>query len=155
MQTPLESSSEVAETPIPDEVIHLMEDLDSTPLDFSQIRWCSIRFTLAWLYRMKALAISYMWWPGIDKEMEHYRKECPSTRKDPLPLPLHPWSLPGKLGSRINYAGLMEGKMFLLIVNALSRWIEVQFTTSATSSVTIELLRKSFATMATQSPHIR
>ena len=32
--------SEVAETQIPAEVIHLMEHLDSTPLDFSQIcRW--------------------------------------------------------------------------------------------------------------------
>ena len=108
--------------------------------------------------RMKALARSYMWWPGMDKEIERYVKgcqDCQSTRKDPPPLPLHPWSLPGKPWSRISlchgvvshYAGPMEGRMFLLIVDAHSRWLEVHCTTSATSSMTIELLRKSFATM--------
>ena len=43
--------------------------------------------------RMKALARSYVWWPGMDREIEHYVKECSdcqSTQKDPSSVPLHP-----------------------------------------------------------------
>ena len=39
------------------------------------------------------------------------------------------------------------GKMFLLIIDAHSRWLEVHMTSSSTSSATIELLRRSFATL--------
>ena len=41
----------------------------------------------------------------------------------------------------------MEGKMFLLMMDAHSKWMEVHSTNSATSTATIELLRKSFATL--------
>ena len=56
--------------------------------------------------------------------------------------PEKPWSR-----VHIDYAGPMEGKMFLLIVDAHSKWLEVHSTNSATSTATIELLRKSFATL--------
>ena len=102
--------------------------------------------------RMKALARSHMWWPGMDKEIEQHVKECSncqSTLKDPPPVPLHPWFWPEKPWSRvhIDYAGPMEGKMYLLMVDAHSRWMEVHSDTSARSTATIELLQKSFATL--------
>ena len=104
------------------------------------------------MVRMKALARSYMWWPGMDKEIEQHVKQCSdcqTTRKDPPPVPLHPWTWPEKPWSRIHidYAGPMEGKMFLLMMDAHSKWMEVHSTNSATSTATIELLRKSFATL--------
>jgi len=101
--------------------------------------------------RMKSLARGYMWWPGLDKDTEECVKEChicQSTRKSLPVVPLHPWSWPGKAWSRvhIDYARLVEGKMFLLIVDAYSKWLEVHATSTSTSA-TIELLRKSFAAL--------
>ena len=47
----------------------------------------------------------------------------------------------------IDYAGPLEGKMFLLIKDAYSRWLEIHITNTSTSTATIELLRKSFASL--------
>ena len=65
-------------------------------------------------------------------------------------VPLHPWAPADKPWSRIHidYAGPMEGnKMFLLVVDGHSRWSEIHPTSSATSAATIELLRRSFASL--------
>ena len=60
---------------------------------------------------------------------------------------MHPWSWPDRPWSRIHvdYAGPFEGKMFLLIIDAHSKWLEVHMTNSSTSTATIEPLRKTFA----------
>ena len=65
----------------------------------------------------------------------------------PPSAPLHPWARPEKTWSRvhIDYASPLEGKMFLLITDAYSKWLEVHCTNTSTSAVTIELLRKSFS----------
>ena len=102
--------------------------------------------------RMKSLARSYFWWPGMDREIEQCVKRCTvcqSSRKDPPVAPLHAWSWPEKPWTRvhIDYAGPMEGKMFLVIVDAHSKWMDIHITNSSTSSVTIELLRKTFAAL--------
>ena len=102
--------------------------------------------------KMKSLARSYLWWPGMDKAIEECVKKCDvcqQTRKDPPTTPLHPWVWPDKPWTRvhIDYAGPLEGKMFLLIADAHSKWIEIHATSSSTSSTTIELLRKTFASL--------
>ena len=101
--------------------------------------------------RMKGLARCYVWWPGIDKEMELCVKSCEAcqvNQKTPPNVPLHPWSWPSKPWSRvhIDYAGPFMGKMFLLVIDAYTKWLDVHVTTTSTSTVTIELLRKSFST---------
>ena len=88
----------------------------------------------------------------MDKDIETYVKKCTicqTTRKDPPAAPPHPWSPPEKPWTRvhIDYAGPLEGKMFLLITDAHSRWLEIHPTNTSTSSATIELLRKSFASL--------
>ena len=45
----------------------------------------------------------------------------------------------------IDYAGPMYGKMFLLMVDANTKWLEVDVTSSSTSAATIDLMRNSFA----------
>ena len=75
------------------------------------------------IVRMKSLARGYMWWPGMDKEIEVCVKECTTCqteRKMPPTVPLHPWARPSKPWSRIHvdYAGPLEGKMLLVIVDA-------------------------------------
>ena len=45
----------------------------------------------------------------------------------------------------VDYAGPFLGKMFLRIVDAYSKWIDVRPTNVATSEATIEKLRVTFA----------
>ena len=102
--------------------------------------------------RMKRLARGYMWWPGIDQELEECVKTCATcqlNRKTPSVIPLHPWAWPNKPWSRvhIDYCGPFQGKMFLLMIDAHSKWLEVHMTNSSSSAITISLLRKSFATL--------
>ena len=102
--------------------------------------------------RMKSLARGYVWWPRIDQELEHCVKSCEQcqiNRKAPPVSPLQPWSWPTRPWSRvhIDYAGPFFGKMFLLLIDAHSKWLEVHMTTSSTSTTTISLLRKSFASL--------
>ena len=102
--------------------------------------------------RMKMLARQYVWWPGIDKEIENSVKSCipcQESRKAPPQAPLHPWEWPEKPWVRIHvdYAGPFMGHMFLVIVDAHSKWMEVYPTTSSSSQVTIEKLRMCFASL--------
>ena len=101
--------------------------------------------------RMKMLARSYVWWPNMDCELENKVKachECQLNRHSPPDAPLHPWEWPEKPWSRlhIDNAGPISGKMFLVVVDAHSKYMEVQVVNSATSSSTIEKLRTIFAT---------
>ena len=99
---------------------------------------------------MKALARSYVWWPGINQEIEERVKACNScqrTRHNPAPAPLHPWEFPNQPWERLHadYAGPFEGKMFLIVIDAYSKWLEVIPVSAANSSVTIEHLCNTFA----------
>ena len=101
--------------------------------------------------RMKSLARSYVWWPNMDKELEAMVKtciQCQLNRKSPPASPLHPWDWPERPWSRLHadYAGPFMGKMFLVVVDAYSKWLEVKTVDSATSQRTIQLLRSMFAT---------
>ena len=101
--------------------------------------------------RMKGLARSFMWWPGMNTELEAKVKTCPlcqQHRKAPPPAPLHPWEWPQRPWSRLHadYAGPFMGRMFLVVVDSHSKWLEVIPAPSATSATTIELLRTVFAT---------
>ena len=102
--------------------------------------------------RMKSLGRTYMWWPGMDREIEEYVKGCTvcqMSRKDPPVAPFHSWAWPERPWTRvhIDYAGPMEGRMFLVIMDAHTKWMEVHSTSSSTSTATIELLRKTFASL--------
>ena len=55
--------------------------------------------------------------------------------------PSEPWSR-----LHLDYAGPLQGKIFLVIVDAHSKWMDVIPVPSATSAVTIEKLRSLFAT---------
>ncbi|XP_016335635.1 uncharacterized protein K02A2.6-like [Sinocyclocheilus anshuiensis] len=100
--------------------------------------------------KMKGLARSYFWWPGMDKEVEKESQlceECMKHRKMPPVAPLHPWEWPETPWSRIHvdYAGPFLGKMFLVIVDAHSKWMDIYPMNSSTSQATIEKLRQSFS----------
>ena len=79
------------------------------------------------MVRVKRIARSYAWWPGVDKDIEELVKTCNScqqVQKSPESAPLHPWIWPSKPWVRIHldFAGLFEGKMFLIAVDGFSKW---------------------------------
>ena len=100
--------------------------------------------------KMKAIARSYIWWPGIDKEIELAAKSCSGcqlTQREPSTVPVHPWEWPSLPWQRIHidFAGPFLNSMFLVVVDAHSRWLEVERMSSTTSEKTIETLQMLFA----------
>ena len=55
--------------------------------------------------KMKAIARSYIWCPGIDKEIELTAKACPGwqlTQREPSTVPVYPWEWPSLSWQRIH-----------------------------------------------------
>ena len=101
--------------------------------------------------RMKSLARSVAWWPGIDADLERMVKDCHECQincKSTAPAPLHPWEWPTRPWARIHidFAGPFLGKQFLVVVDAHSKWLEVVSVPNLTSQTTIDTLRSIFAT---------
>ena len=101
--------------------------------------------------KMKALARCYIWWPGMDSEIDNLVKSCSlcqQSRPAPAVAPLHSWEWPSEPWSRLHldFAGPFMGHMFLILVDAHSKWLDVHLMQSITSSNTIEKLRMVFAT---------
>ena len=102
------------------------------------------------MVKMKTLARSYVWWPGIDREIEKLTKSCSGCityKKNPPEAPIHPWEFPSKPWSRIHidFAGPFLGSMYLIIVDAYSKWPIVKIMKTTTSSKVVEELRTVFA----------
>ncbi len=100
--------------------------------------------------RMKALARSYIWWPGIDAQIEQVTKSCQGcseTRNKPPTAPLHPWTWPTTAWQRIHidFAGPFMKRMFFIIVDAHSKWPEVCIMKSTTAEKTVQALREIFS----------
>ena len=99
---------------------------------------------------MKEITCSYAWWEEIDKDIEALVKSCKScqtVRNSPLMAPLHPWLWLTKPWQRIyvDFAGLFQRRMYLLVSDAHSKWPEIIELKSTTANKTIEELRKLFA----------
>ena len=62
---------------------------------------------------MKNIARSYLWWPGLDTEIEDKVKSCKVCQFHRA-APLHPWEGPEKSWSRIHidHAGPFMGQLF-------------------------------------------
>ena len=101
--------------------------------------------------RMKSRALMLMWWPNINKNIENKVKSCSVCQESrPLPptAPLQPWYWPDRPWSRlhIDYAGPMKSKMFLVVIDAYSKWLDVFSVTLANSESTIDKLHIQFVT---------
>ena len=86
--------------------------------------------------RMKSLARGHIWWSGIDKEIEEKAKRCSTCQIHQRTPPQVP---PTSLGmatstmvlNRIDYASPFMGKMFLLIIDAHSKWLDIHIPNSS------------------------
>ena len=69
------------------------------------------------------------------------------NHQSPPKAPLHPWKWPCKPWARlhIDHAGSFRGRVFLVVVDAHSKWIIVQIVKSTSSDSKIAVLRNLFA----------
>jgi hypothetical protein len=93
--------------------------------------------------KMKSIARSYVWWPGIDHEIEHLAKACTGCQQiqtSPGFAPLHHYEWPSAPSERIriDFAGPFVGSMFMIVVEAYSKWPEICMMNSTTSGHTID-----------------
>uniref|UniRef100_A0A1B0CFC4 RNA-directed DNA polymerase n=1 Tax=Lutzomyia longipalpis TaxID=7200 RepID=A0A1B0CFC4_LUTLO len=103
------------------------------------------------MVNMKAIARSYMWWPGIDAQIETKVKQCERcqvVRNSPPRAPLcsdeelhKPWER-----LHLDFAGPVKGVTYLIVVDAMSKWLEVKIVRSQSSKEVIRILRELFAT---------
>lgn len=97
---------------------------------------------------MKAEARSWVWWPKMDQDISELTKSCSICFKNfqKPPSPVLSWPNTGKPWSRlhIDYAGPVDNKYFLVIVDSHTKFMDIHVSSSVTSSVTIGMLRKSF-----------
>ena len=100
--------------------------------------------------KMKQLARRYVWWPGLDSELEDLARGCSACvekRSAPPRSTLHPWEPTSGPWERVHvdFAGPFQGTMILIVVDSYSKWIEAVTMKTTTAGRTVEELRKMFA----------
>ena len=100
--------------------------------------------------KMKAIARSFVWWPGMDKQIENCDQQCSKCQEflhSPPKVAFHPCEWPQKPWSciHIDHAGLFLGHQYLLVIDAHSKWMEVVIVSSTSSEVTIRKLTEIFS----------
>ncbi|XP_060110918.1 uncharacterized protein K02A2.6-like, partial [Heteronotia binoei] len=103
------------------------------------------------IVRMKALARSYVWWPGMDEEIEGWVRRCQpcqESRPNPPSAPVHRWESNGRPWSRLHldFAGPHQGQLFFILVDAHTKWLEVIPVTSTSTAAAVRALRRVLCT---------
>ena len=96
------------------------------------------------MVKRKALARQYMWWSKIDTAIEQQARTCKAFQATGKLLPRvtpRPWNWPSKPFQRIHvdFAGPFLAHIFLLIIDAYSKWLEVYRMFSSTTGRTIDV----------------
>lgn len=99
--------------------------------------------------RMKEISRSYFWWPGIDKDIEHITLNCMiclQNFKNPKKVKLTVWPQPPTVWHRLHadFLGPLYNKMYLVIVDAYSKWPEVFVMNNITAQKTIQMFKSIF-----------
>ena len=99
--------------------------------------------------KTKALARSYIWWPGIDSDIEAMIKSCNAcsfVKNAPPKNPTIPWVWTTRRMQRVHIDfAYKDGQNFFIFVDSYSKWLEVIPMNSTTSEKTIEVLQMLFA----------
>ncbi|UYV70463.1 K02A2.6-like, partial [Cordylochernes scorpioides] len=99
----------------------------------------------------KALARGLCWSPKMDGDIERMISSCAvclSCSHDPPKTDVYPWIWPSRPWSRlhIDHAGPFQGKLFLVVIDAYSKWIEAKIVSTTSTETTINSLKEIFAT---------
>lgn len=97
----------------------------------------------------KAIARSYFWWPGLDHEIEHSVAKCErcQVHRNMPASTGHSWITPANPWQRlhIDFAGPVDNRMFLILIDAHSKWPEAKVVRTTSSECAIKALRDIFA----------
>lgn len=103
------------------------------------------------IVKMKQIARSFFWWPGLDTEIEKLVDSCELCVKNRVKLnkvSTMQWPYPSEPWSRIHtdFLGPFYGHMLIVIIDAHSKWPEViNMKNNTTSKKTIEVFDSVFA----------
>ncbi|XP_063381271.1 uncharacterized protein K02A2.6-like [Cydia fagiglandana] len=100
--------------------------------------------------KSKALARSYVWWPGIDEALERTCLACTVCAvhaDDPPRATPCPWRCPAQAWSRLHldFMGPIAGKTYLVAVDATSKWLEIFPVPSTAAKFTVNKLSELFS----------
>ncbi|XP_059059126.1 uncharacterized protein K02A2.6-like [Achroia grisella] len=100
---------------------------------------------------MQSLARLHVYWSNIDKDIQNFSKHCKlcqSSKTNTNSAPVYPWGVPPEPWHRlhIDFAGPFLGYMWLIAIDAYTKWLEVIPMKSTTSRATISRLDNIFAT---------
>nr|KAG5691976.1 hypothetical protein BaRGS_011367 [Batillaria attramentaria] len=100
--------------------------------------------------RMKQLARTAVYWPGIDAAIEMTSRRCDSCgehQNKPSKPQVHPWMLPEKpwSGVHLDHAINFMGTNWLVITDAYSKYPCIHPTSSTSTRATLDLLEEDFA----------
>lgn len=98
------------------------------------------------IVKMKSIARSFVWWPKMDQDIEKFCFTCSGCQRRcnmPNSAPVHPWDWPKEPWDRlrIDFAEPFMNSMFLHIIDAHSKWVEIFPMNSTTTTNTIEKRR--------------
>ncbi|UYV63661.1 hypothetical protein LAZ67_2005217, partial [Cordylochernes scorpioides] len=101
------------------------------------------------MVKMKMIARRYFWWPGIDKNIEELARDCRVCQESASmpPSTISEWTWPEKPWHRLHLdlAGPFMGRMFMVLVDAYTKWLEIVIIKDITSRTIIGHLREIFA----------
>lgn len=102
------------------------------------------------IVKMKQIARSYVWWENIDVDIERVARECAACRElrpAPPTAPLHSWPWPAEPWSRlhIDFLGPFNNTYYLVVIDAHSKWLEVEKVNTTSATIVIDCLRRLFA----------
>ncbi|XP_043206001.1 uncharacterized protein K02A2.6-like [Amphibalanus amphitrite] len=100
--------------------------------------------------KMKQLARRYLWWPGLDADLEAMARGCHSCaekRGAPPRATLHPWEPTSGPWQRIHvdFAGPVENKYLMVVCDSHTKWVEAIIMPTTSAGRTVEELRELFA----------
>ncbi|XP_022833967.1 uncharacterized protein K02A2.6-like [Spodoptera litura] len=103
----------------------------------------------AGVVQTKAYARGYVWWPGMDIQIESVVgscEACQAVRNNP-PRDPQAWIVTERPWSRVHvdFAGPFQGKTFFVMIDSYSKWFEAEIVSSMSSEVVITVCRKIFA----------
>ncbi|KAG5878029.1 hypothetical protein JTB14_014208 [Gonioctena quinquepunctata] len=99
---------------------------------------------------MQSLSKLHVFWPNINSDIAQEIEKCftcQQSRQNDRNSPLHPWGISPEPWSRLHldFAGPFESKMWMILIDSYTHWLEVIPMRDITSGSTIEALRALFA----------
>ena len=101
------------------------------------------------IVRTKSVARSYVWWPGLNGDVEDLVRKCQTCqelRRNPPTAPPLSWPAPSHAWERVHFDYLtISGHVFLIIVDAYSRFPVIKLVPSMSAAILVKVTRGVFA----------